>query len=307
MRDYAKEPLRIFIAAGHGGPDPGAVHGSLREADCNLTIAMLMQQELSRHGVLVKLSRQRDEEDRLKDEIAECNAYGPDFAIALHTNSSTDGKGTGFEVYHQLENWANSKQSIRMAKLFDQNVKKYFNVRTRGLKQNSRLGWLNQVQSPCILVESFFINGPKALWYSDPVQLALFSKVYTRAILEYYAIPYRSNDIFTLRMQMVNEDLQTAKACSCSAVLLNGSHFVNLRQAAALFGWAVHYDEQTKKTLLYPPQYFAPSDFQSGLLKLSDFPSPTERILAGISVQDGYSFDEYGYDETGQLEQYHRL
>ena len=82
-RDYIKQPPRIFIAVGHGGPDPGSVHGALREADCNLAMAMQLRADLMRHGVQVKLSRYGDEEDRLQGEIAECNQYAPDFALAL--------------------------------------------------------------------------------------------------------------------------------------------------------------------------------------------------------------------------------
>lgn len=77
----------------------------------------------------------------------------------------------------------------------------------------------------------------------------------------------------------------------------------------------VYYEEESKTPLVYPNDYFAPSDFQSGLLKLSDFPTEAERLLAGISIQEapqadwqGYSFDEYGYaEDTGQWEQQNKL
>ena len=135
-RDYIKQPLRIFIAVGHGGPDPGTVNKALglTEAGINLSIALLMQRDLRRHGVQVKLSRSVDEEDRLKEEIAECNAYNPDFAVAVHTNA---GGGTGFEVYYQLEPWEHTKASVEMAQLFDNNVSKYLAVNTRGLKSHT--------------------------------------------------------------------------------------------------------------------------------------------------------------------------
>ena len=87
MRNYNKHPLRIFIGVGHGGSDPGAVNKTLglTEAGINLTIALLMERDLKRHGVQVMLSRYTDEDDRLKEEIAECNAYTPDFAVEIHT------------------------------------------------------------------------------------------------------------------------------------------------------------------------------------------------------------------------------
>ena len=111
-RDYRKKPLKVFIAIGHGGSDPGAVYGGWVEKHINQNIAMLMEADLRRHGVQVRLSRYVDEEDRLVDEIAECNEYEPDFAVEIHTNA---GGGTGFEVYYQMEPWVNGKISAKQA------------------------------------------------------------------------------------------------------------------------------------------------------------------------------------------------
>ena len=297
-RNYNKEPLRIFIGVGHGGRDPGAVNEALglTEAAVNLSIAMLMQKDLRRHGVQVKLSRCTDEEDRLKEEIAECNAYAPDFAVEIHTNA---GGGSGFEVYHQLEPWANSKISLQMATLFNASVAKYAGVKTRGLKTNPNLGWLKEITAPCILVENFFIDGPKAAWYCEPVQLEKLARAYTRAILEFYGIPWQNDGLVTLRYQMINEDLTTARTYGCQAVLVNGSYYVNLRQLARSFGMAVYYEERTRKVLLYPPEYYTESEFQQGLLKISDFETPVEKVMAGISIDEAESwyFDEYDAED----------
>ena len=297
-RNYNKEPLRIFIGVGHGGRDPGAVNEAfgLTEAAVNLSIAMLMQKDLRRHGVQVKLSRYTDEEDRLKEEIAECNAYAPDFAVEIHTNA---GGGSGFEVYHQLEPWVNSKISLQMATLFNASVAKYAGVKTRGLKTNPNLGWLKEITAPCILVENFFIDGPKAAWYCEPVQLEKLARAYTRAILEFYGIPWQNDGLVTLRYQMINEDLTTARTYGCQAVLVNGSYYVNLRQLARSFGMAVYYEERTRKVLLYPPEYYTESEFQQGLLKISDFETPVEKVMAGISIDEAESwyFDEYNEED----------
>ena len=296
MRNYHKEPLRIFIGVGHGGRDPGAVNTALglTEAAVNLSVAMLMQKDLRRHGVQVKLSRYTDEEDRLKEEIAECNAYAPDFAVEIHTNA---GGGSGFEVYYQLEPWANSKISLQMATLFNASVAKYAGVKTRGLKTNPNLGWLKEITAPCILVENFFLDGANAAWYSQPAQLEKLARAYTRAILEFY------DSLVTLRYQMINEDLTTARTLGCQAVLVNGSYYVNLRQFAKSFGMAVYYEESTKKILLYPPDYYTESEFQQGLLKISDFETPVEKAMAGISIDEAESwyFDEYEPDEEAPV------
>lgn len=265
-RDDNKEPLRIFIAVGHGGHDPGAVNQQLglKESACNLAIALLMQTDLKRHGVQVQLSRCTEEHDTLREEIAECNAFHPDFAVEIHTNA---GGGTGFEVYHQLDPWDKKHQSLQMAQLFDRNVRKYLHVNTRGIKTNSALGWLRQVTAPCLLVENFFIDGPRVKWYSDPEQLTKLSKAYVRSILEFFEIPYLDDTRESLHYSIISNDLHTAKACTCPAVLQNGSHYVQLRQFCSQLGQAVYYDAATKTTLIYPAGRFSDQEIQNHLHK----------------------------------------
>ena len=90
---------KVFLGVGHGGADPGAVANGLREKDVNLGIALAAKAHLERAGVVVRLSRYRDENDSLAEEIRECNAYNPDLAVDVHNNA---GGGDGFEAYCSL-------------------------------------------------------------------------------------------------------------------------------------------------------------------------------------------------------------
>lgn len=306
-RDYRKEPVRIFIAAGRNSSDHSGIDHGLQEADCNLAIAMLMHYDLRRHGVQVQVSHVLDTEDHLHNEVVLCNAYAPDFAIAIHTRASQDTAASGFEVYHQLKPWINSKPSVQMAQIFDGNVTKYLNITTRGLKTNNDLYWLTKLNAPSILVNNFFLNGPRASWYREPTQLDKLSKAYVHSILEFFGIPYRGDTMQTLRCRVLHDDLSISKECTCSSLLVDGHQYVQICQFAKAMGLDVYYDEISRKIILYPPEYFAESPFQNCLLKLSDFPSKTERILVGLPTEhmdmDDYNFDEYDYDELGNLEQ----
>ena len=84
--------MKVFIGVGHGGSDPGAVANNTKEKDLNLSIAIACRDELKRHGVTVKMSRSKDENDTLSEEIAECNAFSPDLAVDIHNNA---GGGDG--------------------------------------------------------------------------------------------------------------------------------------------------------------------------------------------------------------------
>lgn len=92
---------KVFIGVGHGGSDSGAVANGLKEKDLNLSIALACKAELERHGVVVGISRTKDENDSLSQEIKECNAFNPDYAVEIHNNA---GGGDGVEIFHHHRN-----------------------------------------------------------------------------------------------------------------------------------------------------------------------------------------------------------
>lgn len=77
---------RVFIGVGHGGKDPGAVK-YVKESEANLQMALGMKEELEKYGITVGISRTREENDPLSEEIREANAFKPDIAVEVHNNA----------------------------------------------------------------------------------------------------------------------------------------------------------------------------------------------------------------------------
>ena len=55
------------------------------EKDVNLVEALACRDFLEAHGVVVLMSRTKDENDSLIEEIRECNVFNPDLAIDFIT------------------------------------------------------------------------------------------------------------------------------------------------------------------------------------------------------------------------------
>lgn len=152
---------RVFIGAGHGGADPGAVSGTWEEADINLVMALAMRDELERHGVIVGISRIKDENDTLTEEINEANAFKPDVAVEVHNNA---GGGDGWECYRQTSA-AYGKQSLRLGKAIEARVLAA-GQNSRGIKTKLMangqdwFGWCRQIKAPAVLCEGFFVDNP---------------------------------------------------------------------------------------------------------------------------------------------------
>lgn len=179
---------KVFIGAGHGGADPGAVSGSFRESEINLTIALAAKAELERHGVEVGISRTVEEVDKLAEEIAECNAFAPDIAIEVHNNA---GGGDGFEVYTQTNTYKSKSRSL--ATSIEARVKKLQNSRGLKTKLNNfgsdYFGWLRQVECPAVLLEGFFVDNEKdrSDFATESQQKAL-GVAYAHGVLDYLNI-----------------------------------------------------------------------------------------------------------------------
>lgn len=86
----------VFLNAGHGGSDPGAVANNFKEKELNLSIAIFCRNELERHNVKVVMAREKDVDLTSSDVIEMCNSSDASLAVDIHNNA---GKGDGAEVY----------------------------------------------------------------------------------------------------------------------------------------------------------------------------------------------------------------
>ena len=203
---------KVFIGVGHGGKDPGAVAGGLREKDVNLVMALAMAEYLTQYGVEVALSRTADENDPLQEELREAKAFAPDLAVEIHNNA---GGGDGFEVY--VQTGAYKEQSRKLAGLMEAQVKR-IGQNSRGLKTRlmttgqDYFGWLRLNQCPAVLCEGAFLDSKDREIIDTEQEQQAFGQAYAKAVLEYLGIPFQSTkpnpDTKTISLQDLGEMLK---------------------------------------------------------------------------------------------------
>lgn len=174
---------KVFISAGHGGADPGAVGNGLKEKDINLQIALACRDELVRHGVQVVMSRTTDENDTVQQEVAEANASGADIAVSFHTNA---GGGDGSETYY----YAGDERGRKLASLCEEETQKV-GQNSRGVKTNN-LMFTRDTYMLAVLCECAFIDNANDVKLVDTVQeQRAFGIAYAKALLRYLGIEYK--------------------------------------------------------------------------------------------------------------------
>ena len=153
--------MKVFIGVGHGGLDSGAVANNTKEKDLNLSIALACRDELVRHGVSVKMSRTKDENDPLSDEIRECNAYAPDLAVDIHNNA---GGGDGGEVFYSH---LGGKGKTLAENILAEIVKVGQNSRGAKTRKNANgkdyYGFIRETSAPAVIVECAFVDNASDL------------------------------------------------------------------------------------------------------------------------------------------------
>jgi len=110
----ASRPL-IVIDPGHGGFDPGAGLGGLKEKDVALKIALsLREQLLAAGGLRVALTRDTDRFIALGDRPDIARRLNADLFVSIHADSAPNDTARGASVY-VLSERGSSEAAIRFA------------------------------------------------------------------------------------------------------------------------------------------------------------------------------------------------
>ena len=181
---------KVFIAVGHGGSDPGAVANGIKEKDVNLVISLACRNELMRHGVVVGISRVKDENDQLTERIKECNAYAPDLALDIHNNA---GGGDGAEVFYHYKGGT--------SKTLAQNVLDAIvaiGQNSRGIKTKLNdqgkdyFGFIRETNAPAVIVECAFLDNAKDVQIIDTdAEQKAMGKAIAKGVLKTLGIAYQ--------------------------------------------------------------------------------------------------------------------
>ena len=177
VKDASKDKYTkrsIFLDPGHGGSDPGAVSGGVREKDLTLSVYNKVSSKLASLGYTVLTSRNVDKDVDLVERAEQANNANADMLLSIHFNAGGRGVARGIETYYyqsqadrvpkiNKENHNNAERLERSRKLANkvqQNLLYQTGANDRGVKRAS-FTVLRETSIPSILVELGFIDNPE--------------------------------------------------------------------------------------------------------------------------------------------------
>ena len=157
----------IIIDPGHGGEDPGAVLGDIKEKDINLGISLLIGQLFESNGYNVVYTRTDDrmlynpgEENRKKhfdlyNRVLIASEYEDCILVSIHVNRFSSPKYNGAQVFYS----SNSPKSEELANHIQKRIKTLQPDNNRASKNSgSSIYLLDKFEGTAVLIECGFIS-----------------------------------------------------------------------------------------------------------------------------------------------------
>lgn len=190
--EKSKERFTVIIDAGHGGEDPGAVVGEIKEKDLNLAVALKLKSFLSLADINVIMTRETDVllygewEERhkkmadLKNRLAIIEQTENCIFVSIHMNKFSDSRLTGLQTFYS----ENDPKSALLAQSVQSEALLVDPSNHRKIKpENGTIFILENAHKPAILVECGFLSTPSEAvkltdeGYQNKLAFALYSGI----------------------------------------------------------------------------------------------------------------------------------
>lgn len=163
VNDYSLIGKIIYLDAGHGGIDSGAVYGDIYEKDINLVLVNKLANELVSRGAIVYLTRDGDYDlsttkiNRKRSDLANraklINNSNCDLYLSIHLNFMDNSKWGGFQIFYNDKNINNKNIAIFLT----DSLKNEFSY-IRDYKYDNTYYMYKLIERPGVLIEMGFLS-----------------------------------------------------------------------------------------------------------------------------------------------------
>lgn len=271
---------KVFIDAGHGGKDPGAVGNSLREKDIALPIALEVGAILKRHKVEVMQSRTSDVYLELSTRASMANKFKANIFVSIHINAATNVAARGVETFSHI---GSPKGAILAKNLQDQLVADKIFTANRGTK-TANFAVLRLTSMPAALVELGFItNSLDAVLLRN--EQSKMAKSVAIGILKNLGIKYIDN---TITPPPVIQKPGFNIISKTNATIEQMMEWARKKEATKLFiDLAPSFYEISNKAGVNPLVTYCQSAKETGYMKFAGVLNASYFNTCGLKTKDG--------------------
>ncbi len=186
-------PRRIFIDAGHGGTDPGAIGNGIVEKELNLAVALRLRDLLDEDTLdtsgggewEVMMTRTDDSSVSLSSRTNAANNWPADRFVSIHHNAFTSSLASGTESF----SFANGTPGADLRDRLQEELIAAMGLVDRGPK-TANFFVLRESLMPAALTEAGFLSNPgDAAALSAPGAVEALARAHLFGIQRHYGIP----------------------------------------------------------------------------------------------------------------------
>jgi N-acetylmuramoyl-L-alanine amidase len=236
--------FKVWIDAGHGGKDPGAVANGIQEKDVVLKVSIGIKNRLEAdyENVQVLLSRSTDVFLELKERTTKANAASADILVSIHCNAG-GGKG-GFESFRYT---SASENSIKLQDKLHKAIMGQLGGIDRGQKAQN-LHMVRESKMPAVLTENLFVDvATDADQLKQPSVIDAIIDGHVQGIVAYLGLKSKAKEAETVdKVTAIVNGKQIE-----GAVMINNTVLIPLRAAGdTISGSKIGWDQKTKTATL---------------------------------------------------------
>jgi len=165
-KDETVEVLRnriIVLDPGHGGSDPGAVAGNIKEKDLNLQVAKILNVMLQKAGAAVYMTRTEDKYVGLYTRADIANNLNADLFVSIHHNASPNSGAKGVMTLYYPTAKKTKMNGQKFAEIVQKNLVNDLNAKDWGIIPRPNLVVTRETKMPAVLAELGFMTNKSEL------------------------------------------------------------------------------------------------------------------------------------------------
>lgn len=186
----------VWLDAGHGGPDPGAVGNGLRESDIVLELALRTGAYLlaTFNNVNVRYSRTTNVFLTLAQRTNAANAANADVFVSFHCNAASNPQANGYEDF--IFNGTLRANDSKLQQDVHRSVWAFYQangIRTnRGMKRQN-LHVVRETKMAAVLTENLFMSNPEILNFRNNAFLQGVAVAHAEGIATFLGLTRKSS------------------------------------------------------------------------------------------------------------------
>ena len=158
-RGGKKDPI-VVIDPGHGGKDPGARYGGVKEKDLNLDVAKRLEKLLKAKGIKTYMTRTGDRFIGLYDRSEMANRLDADLLISIHHNAGRSSTSGSMTLYYPVEGGFTGRD---LADIVQKELTAKLGTRNLGIIARPKLAVLRTAKAPAVIAEIGYMTNKAEL------------------------------------------------------------------------------------------------------------------------------------------------